>query len=836
MFGGVSSWRLNVRGEPLSYFRHPELTCSAEQVHSSLVNSGQAASDLVVRLTDVVDLASNNMQRLRADWEEVSASLPSTIDHSPFNSSPNTHYQQNIEHEAQVVQILEDAREAAQIALKTGKGVLDWLTRLSEQSSMVEKCSNELASRESEVVDLLERIASHGVSTDSLKHSANQDLAADLEKWHTRNLQAGKERPDLFQQSTIVAMKYRAILKSPPSSLADATLSHYETALTRLDELRESTTSKTAELLKTRTRFLRDQQVDRLVSELHNASSSIRSGLVTIHSELENRIDTASWKGQHRNEAISVEDVDVRLSTLHASISVDLVEPLRNLEILVEDDPRHAEPLSKSRDHVISAQTAYQTAYHHRDLLDKVMAQTHTVDTIHDEADTFLAKIKSDNFESLALASLQKEMTTWLDGIADRVPFLSIHPSEIPHTERSTGSPAPALTDTSRSAPASPTSDSDIAARLASTDFTVREGLNSLTAGLSSALDRALGRTAEKVEPRDDGPMIEDDQQTLEGRNDSASQCSDRSTSPTIQLDSDLTVSDQETSRTNGTSSPAKKIHGPHQQQLTTELSLLDLHPRSTPKAKPPKNPHVHKPKVADPLGSKVVPRPRYISHTGVPRQSSTTSRAPAQQVASSSSTPSAAPAPDPIKSASTPRPRYSSRSGLPAQASAQHSSSLSPQTATPISHPIKSASLGRAAGNLYSSRRAPSISNGLSQYPSSSHIDRLGSSTAQREDRILARSTSMRSMKLGRSTSSTPSARRNISASTTSNSSQPRIPSSRSTIPTPQRSARKYVPDPANKLDVAVGDIVNGFKVSNIIFQAPVLMYRSMSLSFQSG
>jgi hypothetical protein len=818
MFGGVSSWRLNVRGEPLSYFRHPELTCSAEQVHSSLVNSGQAASDLVVRLADVVNLASNNLQRLRADWEEVSASLFPTIDHSPFNSSPNTHYQQNIEHEAQVVQILEDAREAAQTALKKGKEVLDWLTRLSEQSSMVKKCSNELASRESEVVDLLERIASHGVSTDSLKHSANQDLAADLENWHTRNSQAGKERPDLFQQSTIVAMKYRAILKSPPSSLADATLSHYETTLTRLDELRESTTSKTAELLKARTRFLRDQQVDKLAAELHNASLSFQSGLAAIRLELVKCIDLASWKGQNRNECISVEDVDDQLSKLHVSIPIDLVEPLRKLESLVGDDPRHAATLSKTSENVTFAQTAYQTASRHRELLGKVMEQTEAVDTIHDEADTFLARTKSANLDSPALAGLQKEITTWLDGIANRVPFLSATHSKFSDTERSTSSPAPALTETSRSAPASPTSDSDIAARLASTDFTVREALNSLTAGLSSALDQALGRTTEKVEPRDDGPMIEDDQQTLEGRNDSASQFSDRSTTPTTQLDSDSTVSDQETSRINGTSSPVKKTHGSDPQQMTSELLPVDLHLRSTPKAKPPKNSHVQEPKVADPLVSNIVPRSRYNSHTGVPRHSSMTSRAQAQQVASSSSTPSATPAPDPIKSSSMPRPRYSSRSGLPARSSLQ-SSSLSPQTATSTSHDLKSASLGRAASNLYSSRRAPSISHGLSQYPSSSHVDRLGSSSTQREDRILARSTSMRNMNLGRSTSSTPSARRNISASTTSNSSQPRNSSSRSTIPSSQRSARKYVPDPANKLDVAVGDIVNGFKVSSIIW-----------------
>jgi hypothetical protein len=811
---------------------HPRLTCSAEQIHSSLINSCQAASDLVVRLANVVDLGPDNLRRLWAEWEAVSTSLPPDIDQSQFTSSPIPHYQQNTEHEAQILQILEDARDVARKELAKGKEILDWLNKLAEQLSVVDRCSSDFASRESEVVDLLDRMTSHTSATNPINHA----LAADLEEWHTRNTQVGKERPDLFQRSTIAAMKYRAVLKSPPPSLPAASITQHETALTRLDELHESTASKTAELLKARTRLLRDREVDRLGSGLHNASSSVQSGLAAIHSELVNRIGLASWKGHRRDEFILIEDVDVQLSKLHTSISVDLVEPLRNLEILVEDDPRNAEAFSTSRENVISAQTTYQTAYHHRDLLDKVMAQTQTVDTIHDEADTFLARAKNANSESPALESLKKEITTWLDGIANRVPFLSANLFGTPDTERSAGLLTADPAETSRSASASPTSNADIAAGMEPTDFVIREALNSLTARVSSALHQALGRTAEKAEIRDGASAIEHTQQISESRHSSATRLSLRSTTPTTRPDSDMTVSDQEADESHRTGSPVKNTRGPQPQKSTSELSPVDVHPSSSTKATTPRKLHVKAPKVADPVGTKAEPKPRHLSHSGIPQQSSQPTKTPAQRVATSLNTPSATPAPDALKSASMPRPRYSSRSGLPAQALAQHSSSLSPQTATPISHPIKSASLGRAAGNLYSSRRAPSISNGLSQYPSSSHIDRLGSSTAQREDRILARSTSMRSMNLGRSTSSTPSARRNISASTTSNSSQPRISSSRSTIPTPQRSARKYVPDPANKLDVAVGDIVNGFKVSNIIFQAPVLTYRSMSLSFQSA
>jgi hypothetical protein len=258
-----------------------------------------------------VDLGPDNLRRLWAEWEAVSTSLPRDIDQSQFNSSPIPHYQQNTEHEAQILQILEDARDLARKELAKGKEVLDWLKKLAEQLSVV---SSDFASRESEVVDLLDRMTSHTSSTNPINHA----LAADLEEWHTRNSQVGKERPDLFQRSTIAAMKYRAVLKSPPPSLPAAAITQHETALTRLDELHESTSSKTAELLKARTRLLRDREVDRLRSELHNASSSIQSGLAAIHSELVNRIGLASWKGDRRDEFILSEDVDVQLSKLHA--------------------------------------------------------------------------------------------------------------------------------------------------------------------------------------------------------------------------------------------------------------------------------------------------------------------------------------------------------------------------------------------------------------------------------------------------------------------------------------------------------------------------------------
>lgn len=227
---------------------------------------------------------------------------------------------------------------------------------------------------------------------------------------------------------------------------------------------------------------------------------------------------------------------------------------------------------------------------------------------------------------------------------------------------------------------------------------------------------------------------------------------------------------------------------------------------------------HSQVPEVGNAVNPKADPRPRYLSQSGASRQSSL-SKTPSQQ-ASSFSTPSTTPisVSGKTKRNNLSRPRYSSRSGIPGRPPTNSSSLFSPPIADPIVIQNKSASLGRASGNLYSSRRAPSISNGLSQYPTSSSINRLGSSTSQREDRILARSSSMKSLSLGRSTSSTPSTGRIISESTASNSRQSRRSSSRFGVPTPTRSARKYVPDPGNKLDVAVGDIVNGFKVNTFL------------------
>ena len=799
-----------------------QLTCRAEQIHSSLVESGQAASNLADRLANVADLGPDNLRRLQAELEGLSASLAPAIDRRQFTSSPNTHAQQNIEHEAQVLHILETARDTAQTYLKTGKEILDWLNRLSEQLIMVHRCSSDLVSRETEVVNLLDRISSHNIpadsSIDSSTRSIDGALVADLEEWHTRVSQAGEERPDLFQRSTIAALKYRAILKSPPSALPDLAITRHQTALTRLDDLHESTISKTTELLKARTRLLRDKEVDRLASGLHNAYLPIQSGLAAIHSELDDRIDMASWKGQHRNESVMVEDVDARLSTLYASISVYLIEALRNLEILAEDDLRYAELLSISRNNVTLAQMALQVASRHRELLGLMMAQTRTVDTIHDEAETFLARFKSTDLETPEFTNLQREITAWLDGIAKRVPFLSAVPYETPPPGQFTRLSAVAFTERSRPDPALSTLAANIAARVESTDLVVREALNSLTARVSSALEEALRRSTEGTEPRNDVPTIEHDHQISPSRHSSASRLPSPSRTPTTKPDSDSTVSEQETDEPHRTGSSVQKTRGSPSQSWIGELSHVGVHPASSSTATTPRNFNVQGPKVIDLLDQKAKSsRPRHLSHSGVARRSSQTTRTSAQPFATLSSKPSSTPAA--VKPASISRPRYSSRSGLPAQVSAQHRSLMSPQTATPISHQIKSASLGRAAGNLYSSRRAPSIPHELSQYPTSSHSTRLGSSNTQREDRILARSTSMRSIGLGRSTSATPSARRNISASTPSNSSQPRLSASRSKISSPQRSAHKYVPDPANKLDVAVGDIVNGFKVSYIMW-----------------
>lgn len=798
-----------------------QLTCSAEQIHSSLVESGQAASNLADRLANVADLGPDNLRRLQAEWEGVSASLAPAIDRSQFTSSPNTHAEQNIEHEAQVLHILETARDTAQTYLKTGKEILDWLNRLSEQLTMVHRCSSDLVSRETEVGNLLDRISSHNIpadsSIDSSTRSIDGALVADLEEWHTRVSQAGEERPDLFQRSTIAALKYRAILKSPPSAPPDPAIIRHQTALTRLDDLHESTISKTTELLKARTRLLRDKEVDRLASGLHNAYLPSQSGLAAIHSELDDRIDMASCKVQQRNESVMVEDVDARLSTLHASISVDLIEALRKLEILAEGDLRYAELLSISRNNVTLAQMALQVASRHRELLGLMMAQTRTVDTIHDEAETFLARFKSTDLETPEFTNLQREITAWLDGIAKRVPFLSAVPSEIPPPGQFTRLSAVASTERSRPNPALSTLAANIAARVESTDLVVREALNSLTARVSSSLDEALRRSTEETEPRNDVPTIGHDQQVSASRHSSASQLSLPSETPTTKPGSDSTVSEQESDEPNRTGSAVQETRGSQSQSWTGELSHVDVHPASSSRATTPRNFNVQRPKVDDLLDQKAESsRPRHTSHSGVSRQSSQTTGTPAQR-ASLSSTPSSTPAA--VKSASMSRPRYSSRSVLPAKTSAQHSSLLSPQLPAPNLHQIKSASLGRAAGNLYTSRRAPSIPHELSQYPTSSHSDSLGSSHTQREDRILARSASMRSISLGRSTSSTPSARRNISASTPSNSSQPRFSASRSKISSPLRSVRKYVPDPANKLDVAVGDIVNGFKVSYIMW-----------------
>jgi hypothetical protein len=747
----------------------------------------------------MVEVDDSALQELQAEWEELSKSLPSTHDLIPCSSPLNDEYPQNVDHEHRVVEILKEAQASAQDELRKGKEALAWAQRLSEQMSLVNHCCRDLASQEDEVIRLLDRIRAHNEPTESIVEQIDHVLAADLEDWHSRDTQT-RQRKDLSHQSTIAGMKYRATLKSPPAILAASAILQGDTALDRLDDLQESTTSKTAELMKARGQFLRDRQVDRHATNLHNASFPIRSALAPINAKLLECIKVASWTGHHQNESSSIQDIDVRLLELRDRISVDLDAPLRDLETLVEDEARYAETMSVSSENVSMAQNSYQTASRHRGLLDRIMAQTNAVDMIHDEASELLAKIEDSYSTAGDPTELQKEVAMWLDGISKRVPFLSPTSPEVGTSNDSAPeSSVPSLLDDQTSEPKSAISSEDLQDNLVSTDRAIRDALNGLTARISASLEQVSGRTEEL-------PEDNLDRQSLGDPPSSVSMSNQASTSPTARSLAVLPRIDLDPMGSHSIESPGKAPNAEHTMLPVDERPSVEPQSRSLRKEKAINAHASQEPSVAMPLSSMASPRPRYLSQSGPSRQLSLASGTPKPRNPSLS-LPVAKPGQDYSTDGSLPRSHQSRPSVARTSPPAQHSSSLSPPATTRHARQGQSVSLGRAAGNLYFSRRAPSIPHGLSQH---------AAPTSEREDRILARSTSMRSLNLDRSaTSSITSTRRILSASTTCKSSQPRISSSRSTISTPKRSARKYVPDPANKLDVAVGDIVNGFKVS---------------------
>jgi len=692
------------------------------------------------------------VQTLQDKWASAFAGLPLLIDHTQFTSSFTDPYPQNGEHEIQVITVLEEALESARTVLQRGKQALDWLTRLSDQRIVVQRCCSELVSRERRVAFLLDRISTCDLPSELPVSPMYHDLVADLEEWCCTT-QSDKDRA-LFQRSTAASMKFRAIIKAPPPSFtAAATICEHDPTLARLDDLHVSTESKTAELIKARDQFLHDRQIGLLATKLHDASFSIRSGLSSINADLLQNIGSASWKGYRQTESVSIEGVNVRLSKLQQSITVDLITPHRDLKALIGHEARHHETLSTSTENISIAQVAYQTAVHNHALLERVSYQTKAVDTIHDEADALLSRLEGVQCSAEVPEDLQHALTTWLDRIAARVPFLSATFCG------SSGLPILNSTEIASSPPVHHEDNDATVAILASTDRTIRDALNKVTAKVSGAWKRASSHTTESE-------------------------------------------------------SDASK-HGPGYTSLNDNLNAEPAIPSAS--ARIP----VMGSSESDSFNS---------SSEGLTRSSVKPSLPNSQFLSSAPSTSVPAAGKSPDRSGMRTSNQTGQR-GPPLSTDTIPSGNvppLAPSSATTISSRTKRSSLGSAAGNLYSSRRAPSIPDIFSQGLISSKPNGLDLSRTQREDRILARSTSTRSSSLAHSIEPIPSARRVISASRTSSSKSRRI-SSRNANPFIKPPARKYVPNPENKLDVAVGDIVNGLKVSKLKYESSILTPRSM-------
>lgn len=677
---------------------------------------GQSAAEIIGRSASIVEIG--DVQSLLQEWKGLSGSLPNAIDLDSYPSSQADEYPQNVEHESQIVGLLEDARQAARSELDKGKEALTWLQRLAEQRLVVDQCCSELASRENEIVGLLDRVSRLNTLSSKPLNESDKLLASDLDEWQTRITQAELEKPNLLQRSTIIGMRYRAILKSPPEYLRSTAVQH-EDLSSRLDDIDEAVSAKTAQLRQARSRMLRDQEIALLAVEIQDAGRTMEVELDAVKSDIEHALELALWNRSRKRP--TPDDFAQKTETLNDRLQSGLVLLLGQMETLIRDEDRYSPILADCLGHVVSARSAPSKIHERRNLLEKAVAQATAVGTIQNEATQFLDDMQDSDLATAALSKIEADVKSWLDNIASRVTFLSTNESSLDSDDDSASStPSPtemARITTNSSAPlASPTPSSGVGFDLEATDHAVRDEINNLTARVSSALERIMNQAAQTSvfvhESTDDpGPST--------------------------------VISDQ---------ADQSQQSQTHTTQPSGKGSVLES-------TKAP-NYRIEAPKVC-------------VRHASGSQAS---------------------------------RPR----SSAPTRAS---TSTLPQKTATAQT---KSASLGRAAEKSYSFRREPSISSGLSSRAVSSTQNRsIDLSATVRNDALLARSTSTRSISLGRSTTSTHLARRVLSASSTSSSSQTRTSSPRTSIITPKRSARNYVPDPASKLDVAVGDIVNGFKVS---------------------
>lgn len=421
-------------------------------------SSSLQAHQLGLELLDNLHLAlskpatSKQHQQLSELLEEAQSCLPSPMTDS-FSQPSHPAYPENDEYNQHAKDALVKAHTNASDVIKQGKEGVDWYSRLLSARENVLGKHLEIKELEENIQQLLEFFEKGEDGTERPDMSSQHSLDANFKHWinavpskSAMALQYVEQSESVCRRSTLLALQYRNLLKTPPQFVREQ--AGWQTDLVN-DDLADQVDSDSNGLLELRQRALvvvrtakEDIDILDMARQAFTGALSVRNEGLFIQRRLETlirKIAYPSSQGFERNHG----GLKRTITQLVLRTEQRVTTPFSSFERLIKSYQRHLPTL---RQHLLSSISDVTDLpprlSRSMDLLERVQNQTAIVDNVEAEAQKMIADVIAIREEAEQTAEredvsnvldsmltkveeLEEETKSWESKLSQRIPFLA---------------------------------------------------------------------------------------------------------------------------------------------------------------------------------------------------------------------------------------------------------------------------------------------------------------------------------------------------------------------------------------------------------------------------
>ncbi|OCF41891.1 hypothetical protein I317_04301 [Kwoniella heveanensis CBS 569] len=394
----------------------------------ALLAAERALSDLRSSLTEPA--TSERHRQLAAMVRIAQTHVPPALD-STFPNPTHPDYPENDQHNAEVVTALKAGREEATQTVNKCLLALEWYAKLAS-------AREELLSRR------IEAFGSSGAlrtTFDLLKNGTMGTKRPDLEKeeevmaseqWSKRmtdwktEATAQADAARLNGQRTILAIQQYRNASRLPSALQDGHFHYEDDCITDVDNEAEALLQLSRSVIEEARTATHDKELVDIGRPMLCAARSILAKQEALSGSLDTALEQSSWP---ENSSVADEGFKKELSQLEQRMNADMITPYDEFlfQRKVFGCIGSTGESFNTVDRVISNQKDLGRKC---GILERLRGQAAAIIIILQEADKFLYRIHEVREEpSQALDSLKHETETWLSTVASRMPFIAHEPS-----------------------------------------------------------------------------------------------------------------------------------------------------------------------------------------------------------------------------------------------------------------------------------------------------------------------------------------------------------------------------------------------------------------------